>query len=33
MNDVAIVAVVIGFGLLSWLLLVLSDWLMGDKRQ
>jgi hypothetical protein len=33
MNDVVMLAVAVGFGLLSWLLLVLSDWLMGDKRQ
>jgi hypothetical protein len=33
MNGVTIVAVAIGFGLLAWLLLVLSDWLIGEKRQ
>jgi hypothetical protein len=33
MNDAVMLAVAVGFGLLSWLLLVLSDWLMGDKRQ
>jgi hypothetical protein len=33
MNDVAILAVTIGFGLLTWLLLVISEWLMGDNPQ
>ena len=31
MNDLAILALTAAFSLLSWLLLMLSDWLLGDK--
>jgi hypothetical protein len=32
MSDLAILMIVAGFGLLTWLLVVLCDRLMGDKR-
>ena len=31
MHDILILAITAGFAVLSWLLLVLSDWLLGDK--
>jgi hypothetical protein len=33
MQDMLMIAVAVGFGITAWLLLLLSDWLMGDKRQ
>lgn len=33
MTDLAILAVVLGFGVLTWLLLALSERLMGDKEN
>jgi len=32
MNDVVILAIAVGFAFSSWLLLVLSDWLLGGKQ-
>jgi hypothetical protein len=33
MQDFLMLAVAVGFGITAWLLLILSDWLMGDKPQ
>jgi len=33
MSDVLIGAIVVGFGALTWGLLVLSDWLLGGGKR
>jgi hypothetical protein len=33
MNDVTILVVTVGFGMLTWLLIVLSDRLLGRDRD
>jgi hypothetical protein len=32
MHDFILVATAIGFGALSWLLLMLRDWMFGDRQ-
>jgi hypothetical protein len=32
MSDFVVLAIAAAFGVSSWLLIVLSDWLMGDKQ-
>ena len=33
MQDIVMFSVAVGFGITVWLLLVLSEWLLGDKPK